>query len=435
MNSQCEKLYECVACGSDKLTPVLDLGNQPLANSYKFDKDTWQVEYPLAIVHCNKCYHVQLTHVIKPALMFEDYLYVSGTTQTAHQHFEDFAKMVDRLSRRYNVKESHRTVLDVGCNDGTQLDYFAKLDYKTYGVDPAANLIPQTRIKHPNVVCGYFDEHFLKAWNSIYTERVDIITAQNVFAHTDNPLHFLEVAKGLMHDNSFLIIQTSQANMIENNEFDTIYHEHVSFFNVRSMNELCKRAGLYLFEVRFMPIHGNSFIFIISKIPPHNLEDVFIDNMMKFKVPPDKPYSNSVMELIRQEDSAGLYNPETYIKYAENASKITKELKSITDVCGGGFVGWKVVGYGASAKGMTLLNYSKMHLDWVVDDNPLKQGRFTPGSSIPILPSSSLNNIDDVILFVPLAWNFFEEIKARIKLQRGNRDDKFVTYFPKVELK
>jgi len=285
----CTALLECVACGSSDLVPVLDLGKQPLANSYKLNRDDVQEEYPLAINHCAHCFHVQLTHSVAPELMFDDYLYVSGTAKTMHQHFEDFASLVDDMT------PESETVLDIGCNDGTQLDYFKVLGYDTYGVDPARNLYHLSNKNHM-VWCGYFNDDLAFDCISPRTKPTfDVITAQNVFAHGPDPLSFLKTASKVMHEDSLLFIQTSQAKMIVNNEFDTIYHEHISFFNTKSMKALCERAGLYLIDVMTMPIHGTSYIFIISK------KDLS---------------GNLVNQIIEEEAADGLYDTETYVEYA-----------------------------------------------------------------------------------------------------------------------
>ena len=404
-------LHECVACGSNKLKLVLDLGKQPLANSYKLNKEDEQAEYPLAINRCEECYHVQLTHAVNPHLLFDDYLYVSGTTQTGREHFKDFAKFAcEELDRRDppNTDRNKPRVLDVGCNDGTQLDYFKELGCKTAGVDPAQNLYERSSANH-EVYCEYLDDAFIEKMQG----RVfDIITAQNVFAHTADPLHFLNTAKNLMDDDSLMFIQTSQANMILNNEFDTIYHEHISFFNIQSMDKLCQRAGLHLIGVKFMPIHGTSFVFIISKS--------------------DK--GRNIDHLIEEEYRNGLYNDGTYIQYAKNCNRVVEDLVREVSQYTRNDVGWLAVGYGAPAKGMTLLNYSGLKLDFIIDDNPLKQGRFTPGSSIPIYSASKLDEYKDAIIFVPLAWNFYDEIKKKIIAQRNNQYDKFCLYFPTVRV-
>jgi 2-polyprenyl-3-methyl-5-hydroxy-6-metoxy-1,4-benzoquinol methylase len=419
----CTELTSCVACGSHNLKLTLDLNTQPLANSYKINKDDVQEEYPLAINRCTDCYHIQLTHSVNPHLMFDDYLYVSGTSTTMHSHCEHFAKYACDTYEMYTNIKDPKAVMDIGCNDGTQLDYFKKLGHYTYGVDPAQNLFERSSKNH-TIWCDYFCEEFVD--ETILSPdgapmKFDIISAQNVFAHGPEPLKFLENAKYMMHSNTLMFIQTSQAFMIRNNEFDTIYHEHISFFNIQSMNELCKRAGLYLVDVQYMPIHGTSYVFVISKNP--EIRFPFLEG--------------KIDQLIEIERNAGLYDEETYIKYAKNADDIVAKLKYETDYVQQGIIGWNVVGYGAAAKGMTLLNYSKIKLDFIVDDNPLKQGRFTPGMGIPIVSPDEIDNIGTT-LFVPLAWNFFDEIRTKIKARRNKEEhqyDRFITYFPKVEMR
>lgn len=406
MNTNVKELITCVACGSEDLFTVLDLGTQPLANSYKLNKDDIQEEYPLAINKCNHCHHVQLTHAVNPDLMFNDYLYVSGTSQTGREHFK---QIVDYVTRN-NASNHQLKILDIGCNDGTQLDYFKEKQYDTYGVDPAQNLF-EISSKNHKIWCDYFTQDFAKEINTTF----DILIAQNVFAHTADPLEFLNAAKIVMNKNSKLYIQTSQANMILNNEFDTIYHEHISFFCVNSMNALCKRANMKLENVMHVPIHGTSFLFEIS------LNET-IDN------------TENVKEFIEIEKSNGIYDTQTYIDYAKNCKELVKELKYITDLYQSNEISFFAIGYGAAAKGMTLLNFSKIKLDYIVDDNPLKQGRFTPGSSIPIVSSEHLKKQTGNVIFVPLAWNFFDEIKSRIKKIRNNQWDVFCTYFPKVNV-
>lgn len=407
-DAQCVNITECLACGSNQLELILDLNNQPLANSYKVERDDYQAEYPLAINHCRTCHHVQLTHAVNPDLMFKDYLYVSGTSQTMNDHFEWFA----RYSKEYFEALSDEildTVLDIGCNDGSQLNHFISDTIETYGVDPAENLAATSRAKGHDIHVGYFDEAFVKI-----AGMYDIVIAQNVFAHNYDPLTFLNNAKNVMSRDSLLFIQTSQADMIRNNEFDTIYHEHISFYNINSMNELCKRAGLNLIDVVKCPLHGNSYIFTISKYEQRKAN---IDNLIEME--------------------SFLLKDETYNKYAENCNKIIETLYNQIQTAKAS--GYKIVGYGAAAKGMTLLNAAGLNnddFDFIVDDNPLKQGRFTPGSNIEIVSSDVIPSIasEDCVMFVPLAWNFFKEIRMKIKQKRDNANDVFLTYFPEVSI-
>lgn len=409
--NNCIELKECLACGSNDLKMTLDLNFQPLANSFRSDKSEWLEMFPLAINRCEKCYHVQLTHAVDPDLMFKDYLYVSGTSQTMHEHFKWFAdyskEYYESMSREYLS-----SVLDIGCNDGSQLKYFISDVVATYGVDPAENLAPISRAMGNDIYVGYFNKEFVNDWGGVY----DIIVAQNVFAHNYDPLEFLKNANDVMHLESLLFIQTSQADMILNNEFDTIYHEHISFYNINSMNELCKRAGLHLIDVTKCPLHGNSYIFVISRV--------------------DKR-PNNIKNLIDMERKAGLLTDDTYEKYTNKCNQVAEELRRA--VIRAKRVGYKIIGYGAAAKGMTLLNYAQLsfnEFDYIIDDNPLKQGRFTPGSSIPIVSSDILNTLshEDKVMFVPLAWNFFDEIHKKIKSKRDNKEDRFMKYFPTLKV-
>jgi hypothetical protein len=412
-----KELCECLACGShEHLVPVLDLGEQPLANSFKLKQLDVQRKYPLAINRCTNCNHIQLTHAVDPKLMFEDYLYVSGTAKTMHSHFELFAALTDEIQNSVSNQKraEEKTVLDIGCNDGTQLDYYKKLGYKTFGVDPAKNLCILSSKNH-TVYCDWFNESFAKKFKESHDDiRLDTIVAQNVFAHGSDPLGFLNAAKLLMGDETTLHIQTSQSRMIQNNEFDTIYHEHISFFNVSSMKTLCERAGLVLNSVHHMDIHGTSYVFSIGKSA-------------------NSTNDGSVERQLFLENLDGIYTAETYVKYAARCDEIVRELKQAVSNYTRLELGWLAVGYGAPAKGMTLLNYSGLNLDFIIDDNPLKQGRFTPGSSIPIYSSEKLKEFPDALCFVPLAWNFFDEIVKKIKTQRDNPYDRFVTYFPTVK--
>ena len=385
------EIKKCLACGSVDLIPVLDLNDQPLANSYKKSKDEPEASYPLKINRCEHCYHVQLTHVVNPDLIYKNYLYVSGTTKTYVDYMSWYA---DFVCEQFNVFP--QSVLDIGCNDGSQLDKFKSRGLKTFGVDPAENLFELSSKNH-NVTCGYFDEKYL--------QPVDIITIQNAFAHNPNPLELLKNCKKNLNIDGLIFIQTSQADMILNDEFDTIYHEHISFYNIKSMMFLCNRAGLNLIDVIKTPIHGTSYIFVISA---------------------DTSAPANIKNLVEIETNAGLYNKETYTRYSKNCIDMVEKFREVVEEHRTN--GYKIVGYGAPAKGNTFLNFAKVPLDMIIDDNPMKQGLYTPGSSIGIVGSEVLKSFEehDRILFIPLAWNFFKEIRERIIKQRNNFNDVFL---------
>jgi 2-polyprenyl-3-methyl-5-hydroxy-6-metoxy-1,4-benzoquinol methylase len=406
------KLTTCIACENDELVQVLNLGLQPLANSYKKSQDELEAVYPLAINRCSKCWHVQLTHMVNPDFLFKNYLYVSGTSQTQLQYFDWFA---ERAISRAKKKAEELTVLDIGCNDGSQLDAFRSRNVKqTFGIDPAVNLHETSTKKH-TVSCGYFNADTVSQLRAAAANpdlKFDIIVCQNAFAHNYDQAGFLKLAAELMHDDSQLIITTSQIDMLINKEFDTIYHEHLSFYNVQSMQAICARAELTLMDVETHPIHGTSGIYTLVK-PVIGLA--------------------SVNARWRKENEAGFYSYELYEEYARSAWRTIMRFKeSIERYTSEGYT---VVGYGAAAKGNTLLNAANTKLVCIVDDNPLKQGLFTPGVGVPVVAPEFLNNLSDKpVLFVPLAWNFFDEIVQRIKTLRGARRDLYLRYFPKYDV-
>lgn len=387
----------CLACGSSHITPSLDLGMQPLANSYLKTNDEPEDIYQLGVNLCQDCFHLQLTTMVDPSIIYKNYLYVSGTTKTLKDYSNWFAAYVDEWVHG-------KRVLDIGCNDGTQLDSFKALGYNTWGVDPAENIYP-TSSKNHNVVCDFFG-------NSVLTKLegpFDAITAQNVMAHNPNPLQFLLNCKELMGLNTKLFVQTSQANLVLNNEFDTIYHEHINYFNINSMNKLAERAGLFLVDAIRTPIHGTSYVFVFSRTEarPFNIQNAMTTE-------------------------SALHQSQTYVDWVEKI-KTNMDLLKHT-LYGFKQQGFKIVGYGAAAKGNTLLNYLNFKLDLIIDDNPLKQNLYTPGQRILIRGPDAIGEFspEDRIVFMPLAWNFFTEIRTRIKKERDVPTDVFLKYFPKV---
>lgn len=383
--------YRCFACSSDELRSVLDLGNQPLANSYLKNPNDDELVFPLRLNFCKKCTHLQLSHTVNPNLLFKNYLYVSGTSNTLREYFENFVLLTEKYVNKIN------NVLDIACNDGSQLAAYKNKGYNTYGIDPAENLLT-TSTQFGNIKCDYLT---LDSINS-FDVKFDIIIAQNVFAHNNYPVEFLKHCTSALSDDGCIFIQTSQANMIANNEFDTIYHEHLSFFNVRSMATIAKRANLKLIDVLKVPIHGTSYVFVLSK-NKQDCSEFFIDHEIKLTEQILSNYSKQVYKLVAD-----------LITQIENYRHNQ----------------YKIIGYGAAAKGNTLLNFAQLKLDYILDDNPLKHGLFTPGMHIPIVHPNTIISETDKTLVIPLAWNFFDEIKQKVICR--NASVKFIKYFPSV---
>ena len=274
-------------------------------------------------------------------------------------------------------------------------------------IDPAENLIEQARATGARVICDYWNvESATKSGGPF-----DVVLAQNVFAHVKDPLGFLQALATVVHPGSKVFLQTSQADMISRGEFDTVYHEHISFFSARSMRTIAARAGFALEDIFITPIHGGSYVFVLSLDGPRD----------------------SITQREKDEEAQGRYDVDTHTRFADNARKTVHELKHIID--GHRAAGTRVVGFGAAAKGNTVLNFGGISLDYIVDDNPLKQGLYTPGMNILIAPLSRLAAEEGEVVIVPLAWNFFDEIYSKVKAVRPDRADTFITYFPSITVR
>jgi 2-polyprenyl-3-methyl-5-hydroxy-6-metoxy-1,4-benzoquinol methylase len=376
----CTALTRCLTCDSVNLEEVLNLGYQALANDFSVSKTPDQ-QFPLALNYCHDCSHLQLTHSVERARLFDDYQYLSGTSATLIQDFDNFAK---ELHLEFGTSK----ILDVACNDGSQLDSFKKLGWKTFGIDPAKNLFELTKNRHA-VVCDYLKPKHAG------TFQTDITLAQNVMAHTPNPQEMLKTI-GLISPKAFT--QTSQAEMIQKNQFDTVYHEHISFFTERSFFELSKKVEFPLVSIEKRSIHGKSFLF-------RN------DHSGNWVHKPEKLQYKKVLDFAQNSKSI--------------RKKLDQELNSLSRK------GLKLVGYGAAAKGMTVLNSIEESLDLIIDDSPLKQNKFTPTKKIPIFAPSVLSDLNEEFVLVLLAWNFKDEVLRKV-MKEINRPFKVLEYFPEV---
>lgn len=398
-----KKLY-CRCCKKKDLFFYLNLGKQPPANSYH--KGTKLPLIPLEVMLCRNCFHNQLSVVVDPDAMFKNYLYVSGTTDTFRNHQKALAE--EAVSR---FKKKKLQVLDIACNDGSQLEYFRDLGCVIQGVDPAENLREITKEKKIPVVVEYWSQKIAKS----YGKKFDIITGTNVFAHVDDVDEFLLGIKIALKDDGLLILEFPYAdNMVAHNEFDTVYHEHLSYFLINSFKTLADRLGFHIVDILRTAIHGGSIRF-------------FLQNGKG-------SHSEKVEQLIEEERKKGLLTVKTYKDFASRVRKNKKDMRELLKQLKNKKK--KVVGYAASAKGNTMLNYFNINLDYIIDDNELKWEYLTPGRNIPITSIQQLKkeNKKDELYFVILAWNFYNEIAKRIIKARGHKKDFAILYVPTVKL-
>jgi 2-polyprenyl-3-methyl-5-hydroxy-6-metoxy-1,4-benzoquinol methylase len=387
-----KKMNECKCCGNIELSKVLDLGFQPLANNL-IDKDEQYEKHELAINLCDQCFHCQLTVAIDKEKLFSNYLYVSGTSDTLNKEFKKQAQFLCDYTQKDKIN-----VLDIASNDGTFLKYFKKLGCATTGIDPATNLCDIANSNGINTINGFFGEN-----DEVLKNSFDIITAFNVFAHVENPITFMADVYKILNNDGVCAIQTSQKDMFYHAQFDTIYHEHHHFYSVKSFNEICKRNSLYIYDVQNPEIHGGSYLFLIGKDKSRDQSEKFIDI----------------------EQSNGRYDIKLYQKFFRsikmNKDKSLRELDSIKKD------GYKLVGFGAAAKGIVVLNYYGIELDYIIDENTLKVDKVVPNVNSKIINIQQANNTFDEnekLCFIVLAWNFFDEISD--KINESFKHDKLV---------
>jgi nucleoside-diphosphate-sugar epimerase len=387
----------CRVCNSKCLFKIIDLKNQPPPNRLN-DKFWKLLKCPLILNGCYDCYHLQLNGVLNPIIMYKDYSYLSGTSSTMINYFNNF---IDNV-----IDKTKNTILDIACNDCALLDCFKLKNFKTYGIDPAENIV--SNINNHNIYCGFLN---INAVN-YFKIKFEIVTAFNVFAHVDDIYSFLENIYMLTDTNSDIYIQTSQCNMIQNNEFDTIYHEHLSFFNINSMKIALNKANYYLNDVKIVDIHGSSYLFHIK----HKIDNFEINK--------------NIVKRLNFEINSNLYKRETYINYCKNIyiwkDNLINLLKNKQIL----------IGVGASAKGITVLNFIKddliknnIKIEFILDENSIKIGKKIDSLDINIVDFNYIKTIDFNITFIIFAWNYKDELLKKIKLIR-NKNDKFIILFP-----
>lgn len=394
----------CRVCGSAAMASVLDLGEQPLANAYPESAAQAERVWPLHLTRCEECTHAQVDATVPPSTLFTpDYAYASGTSQTMRKYFEWFA---GHALARASPASHPPVVLELACNDGSQLDAFAALGCETHGVDPAADLAAVARGQGHDVRVGFWgtDEFELP--------RPDVIVAQNVVAHVPDPVRFLRCCERVM-GHGFevpLFVQTSQCRMFERGEFDTVYHEHPSFFSVASMRRAARLAGLWVARVDRVPVHGTSLLFELRRSPEQDATSggATSGTLCKSRI------ENTEEEADRVEHA------QHVAPFAGKA--LARRAWTLATVARVRAAGFRVAGFGAAAKGVVFLNYCALQLDYVVDESPLKQGRYVPGTKAPIVTRHVLEAGREKLCVLVLAWNFWDEALAKIRAARASAE-------------
>lgn len=396
----------CRACGGSELRHVLALGNQPLANAMPADPGEFAAErfFPLDLFHCGECGLVQLLDVVDPEVLFGHYLYVTGTSETMAEHNRGYAAA---LARELGLGGDD-LVVEVASNDGSLLAQVQALGARVLGVEPARNIAELARSRGVETVSRFFDRHAGAALAAEHG-KARAVLANNVLAHVDDPVGFLAGCRDLLRDDGLAFVEVPYAqDMLERGEYDTIYHEHLSYFALTPLARVAEAVGLTVAGVDRVPVHGGSLRVRLARGGRH---------------------APAAVALMADEARSGLTAYHRWAGFGEAAARSRDELVSLLRSLQE--EGRSLAGYGAPAKGNTLLNYCGIGpglVPWTVDRNPLKVGRYTPGMHLPVLPVAAIEERRPEYLLV-LAWNFAEEI-MRQQGAHAARGGRFVLPVP-----
>jgi len=379
---------KCLGCGALLPEPFLDLGTTPLANSYVDPAATEpEPRFPLRVAYCEHCHLVQLTHLTPPEELFSEYAYFSSFSESVVRHA---AQMAAELTARFGLGRDHR-VLEIASNDGYLLRNFCRSGIPVLGVEPARNIAQYAIAQGIPTLNEFFGPELVPRILEEFGP-VDLVIGNNVLAHVPAINDFLKAVHDVLKPSGWAVFEFPYVgDLIENREFDTIYHEHVFYYSLSAIARLAERAQLRLADVSHQPIHGGSL-------------RVFLTRQT------NAPVSESVTRLLAAEEQSGLLQPARYRSFARAVEQVKDQLKTLLAELKAS--GHRIGAYGAPAKGNTLLNYCGIGtetIEFTVDRNPHKQGKLLPGSRIPILPPEELlRRMPDFTVILP--WNITDEI-------------------------
>jgi len=410
------ELMVCRSCGSESLQSILSLGKTPLANALLLPTqlDKPEDSYPLDVVLCRHCSLVQLTEVVPPQILFKDYVYFSSFSDALVRHAEELVN--EQITAR-NLGAG-QLIIEIASNDGYLLQHYRNRGIAVLGIEPSENIAQAAREQRQiDTLCEFFSEDLaLRLKNK--GQAAEVIHANNVMAHIADVNGFARGLKVLLKQHSVAIIEVPYVkDLIDHVEFDTIYHEHLYYFSLTAIVNLFGRHGLSVTNVQRIPIHGGSLRIFVS----HAGE------------PPDDKGAGAVQTLLREEADWGVHDANFYQQFNAQVASLKESLVTLLRKLRND--NRRIAAYGASAKGSTLLNFfgiGKDLIDFVVDRSSVKQGRYTPGTRLPIHATTELvEQRPDYVLL--LTWNFAEEILQQQHefRQMGGR---FIIPIPEVRI-
>ena len=409
-----KKIIHCRLCKSSKIAKVFDLKKTPLANGLirKVDFKKKQKFYPLALSFCKSCGHTQLSHAVSPNKMFDNYLYLSNTSKQSRDHFKSYANEVTK--KFFNKRKIN--VIDIASNDGTFLNFFNKKKFNRIGIDPAKNLLKFSEKKGIKQIPMYFtNKNSLKIKKNF--GKFEVVTANHVCAHVLNLHDFFSGVANILKNNGVFIFEVSYlADVIKKKTFDTIYHEHMDYHALMPLINFVKKFGLEIFDFQLKKYQGGSIRIYVSKKNSRKI------NQQKI-----------LRQINIEKNKLKLFKAKTYIKFANEVNNIGIKLKNLLNKLKKN--NKSILGYGAAAKTTTLTSFfkiSKKELDFIVDDNNLKQNLYTPNYRIPIKhPKEMYKKKPDYIII--LAWNYADHILTKHR-KNMRKYSKFIIPFPKIKI-
>jgi D-mycarose 3-C-methyltransferase len=392
---------------------ILDLGEQPPSNSFidKNKLNSLESKFPLRLFWCKDCYLVQLLDIVDKEYLFKNYFYMTSASKPIVEHFKKYAQDVFQEF----LQKDDSFVVEIGSNDGSLLKEFKKLGASILGIEPATNLSELANQSNITTKNTFFSSQVSK--EIIKTRHASVVIANNVIAHIEDLQDLMSGIKILIGNHGVFIFEVPYlVDLIKNLEFDTVYHEHLSYFSILPLLKLVKQFGLEIFDIRKQSVHGGTL-------------RIFVSKQNNFEV------SSSIDDFINSEYELGLDKNLIYDNFSEKIKKLKIQLKEL-------LLELKkenksLFGYGASAKGNVLLNYCKIDnsiLDFIIDTTPIKQGKFTPGTHIPVCSPDEMLDKGDGDVALLLAWNYESQIldnENNFRIKGG----KFLIPIPKLTLK
>jgi methylation protein EvaC len=388
------------------MSQIMDFGRVALAGAFlKPEQFASEATYPLRLYFCRDCFAVQVIDKVSANVLFEDYFYFSSSIKTLRDHFRAYAAEV--TSRFLDPKSS--TVIEIGCNDGILLRPLADQQIRTViGVDPATNVVKTIDDPRVTVINDFFTERVAEDIVAKYG-RVDMVMANNVYAHIPDIQGVTRAIRAVLEDDGVFVFEVHYLGKVVNEmQYDMIYHEHLYYYSLLSAMKHFDRYDMIVFDIKPVPIHGGSVRFYVCKRVSRHAQSI----------------SPAVTALRDEELASGFNRAETFKRFAADVADRKAELMTLLSSLR--TEGKRLAGYGASGRANTMIQYCGIdhtHLEYVIDDAPAKKGYYTPGSHFLIKPSAFLDGPDAPDYLVIFAWSFFDEIakKNRSYLENGGR--------------